>query len=875
MNHSLGKRRALALGTVAAAAAFACTAGHADEAPKQLERVVIVGSNLKRIDAEGPSPVQVYKRADIEATGATTLVDALFTMSSTTGGFDGTNSNSFAPGAAAVSLRGMGEKNVLVLLNGRRLANYGFAQGTDSTFVDLNSLPLSAIDEIQVLRDGASAIYGSDAVAGVINFVTRRDFKGLELGAKYSQNTAGDLKTGSANITAGFGDLGRDRFNLLATLDLYQRGAKIAGKHEFTRTNDLRSIGGQDNRATDRSPGSYYNVGTGERHAMPGCAAPSVVEVDDRGDEYCRTDVDGGTKLTPNLKRATGILVGTFELSKDTQLFGELSLNRNKTDWADSYSSIETYQADRYIMPDWGSYKPALGGGEALMVFRSVYEAGRSQSHATSDNTRVLAGARGSFGNYDWEAAASYSNNALSLGQDGLLKRDAVTQALKTGSYDPFALKNPESAWRPLLTSVERTASSKLSTLDAKISNPEAFKLGGPVGIAAGVQFMSESMRDTPDAQIQAHNIENYGGTGSDGSRRVSSAFVEMSLLPIKKLEVQLALRSDHYSDFGNTVNPKLAVAFRPTDSLLLRGGYNTAFKAPTLPQMHMAETTAYSSGVADWVRCRPLGYGPDQCHYYPKMLLVSNTELKPEKTKIASFGAVFNPTRDFLLSLDYYRLEQRDAIQLLDGQYLLDHEFDTPGFDKLVIRDPRNPALEARFPGLRHGRLNTIVTPFINVGRVKTDGADIEGRYAFELAGGKFSLRNELNYQFHFKQSDVQDQDPTERLDSYYRPKWRNVLSLGYERGAWAGSLRANTSASVLNIDDPTHIMDGQEVDRLPSYTTLDFNVRYKGFKNMVVNAGITNFTDKRSRFSTQYGSFLDSTDGPNAYVSVRYSFY
>lgn len=874
MNQSSSRRPVWVLGAVAAAA-LSCTAAFADEAPKQLERVVIVGSNLKRIDAEGPSPIQVYKRADIEATGATTLVDALFTMSSTTGGFDGSDSNSFAPGAAAVSLRGMGEKNVLVLLNGRRLANYGFAQGTDSTFVDLNSLPLSAIDEIQVLRDGASAIYGSDAVAGVINFVTRRDFKGLELGAKYSQNTAGDLKTGSANLTTGFGDLATDRFNVLATLDLYQRGAKIAGKHEFTRTNDLRSLGGQDNRSSSQNPGSYYNLGTGERHAMPGCAAPSVVAVDDRGDEYCRTDVDPSTQLSPKLNRATGILVGTLELTKDTQLFGELSLNRNKATWAEGFQSIETYQSDRYIMPDWGSYNDALGQGDPLMVFRSVYEAGRSQSRMVSDNSRLLLGARGSVGAYDWETAGSYSRNSLSLTQDGLLKRSAVTQALQTGSYDPFALKNPESAWRPLLTSVERTASSKLSTLDAKISNPEAFRLGGPVGVAAGVQFMSESMRDTPDAQIQQHNIENYGGTGSDGSRRVSSAFVEVSLQPVKKVEVQLALRSDHYSDFGNTVNPKLAVAFRPSESVLLRGGYNTAFKAPTLPQMHMAETTAYSPGVADWIRCRPLGYGPDQCHYYPKMLLVSNTELKPEKTKIASFGAVFNPTRDLLLSLDYYRLEQRDAIQLLDGQYLLDHEFDTPGFDKLVIRDPRNPALEARYPGLRHGRLNTIVTPFINVGRVKTDGMDLEGRYAFEVAGGKLSVRNELNYQFHFKQSDVQDQDPTERLDSYYRPKWRNVLSLAYERGAWGGTLRANTSASVLNIDDPTHILDGQAVDRLPSYTTLDFNVRYKGFKNMVVNAGIANFTDKRPRFATQYGSFLDGTDGPNAYVSVRYSFY
>ncbi|MDT9001101.1 TonB-dependent receptor [Paucibacter sp. APW11] len=851
----------------------ACLPLQAQTENAKLERVEIVGSNLKRIDSEGPAPVQIVKRADIEATGATTVVDALLNLASVTGGFDGAESNSFSPGAAAVSLRGMGEKNVLVLLNGRRLANFGFASGTDSTFVDLNALPLSAIQEIQILRDGASAIYGSDAVAGVINFVTRRDYKGLELGGKYSQNTAGDLKTSSANVATGFGDLSRDGYNVLATLDLYHRGSAIAGKHEFTRSADLRSLGGQDGRSITEGPGSYYNEGTGERHAMPGCPAAQV-EIDDRGDEYCRTERDPAGELSPSIKRVAGMLVGSWDLNKNVQAFGELAFSRNKADWVNGFETIEWYQPDRHILPDWGSYN-AVGDGAPLTVFRAIYEAPRKQTHITADTTRLLLGMRGSLGSYDWETAISQDRGNVTLLEDNHVKRDALTQALKTGSYDPFKLRNPDAAWQPLMTSVERKASSRLSAWDAKLSNPEMFRLGGPVGLAAGLQFSSETMIDTPDAQVVARNIENLGGTGSEGGRRTRSAYVEMSLQPVKALEAQLALRSDHYSDFGGTINPKIAASFRPSESVLLRAGYNTAFKAPTLPQLHMAETVSYSSGVADWVRCKPLGLGPDRCKYTPKMLQVSNPQLKPEKSRIASFGAVFNPSKDLFLSADYYHLSQRDAIQLLDGQYLMDHEFDIAGYDKLVVRDPRNPALEARYPGLQHGRLNTIITPFMNVGRVQTDGVDLSSRYSFALGGGKLTLRDELNYQFHFKMSEVAGAEPSERLDGYYRPKWRNVFTLAYELGAWSGLLRANTSASVLNIDDPKNILEGQVVDRLPSYTTWDFNLRYAQSKQLSVNLGMVNFTDKRARFSTQYGTFIDGTymTGPSAYLSLRYA--
>ena len=207
---------------------------------------------------------------------------------------------------------------------------------------------------------------------------------------------------------------------------------------------------------------------------------------------------------------------------------------------------------------------------------------------ADTRDSRLLLGARGSFGAYDWDSALTHSTNKATMDIGNLLKRDAITHALQEGGYDPFKMKNSDADVKALLTSIQRRANSTLSTADFKLSNAELFKLGGPVGMAAGVQLMNESMEDVPDAQIVAQNIENMGGTASKGKRHVASVYTELQLNPTKQVEVQLALRADKYSDFGNTVNPKLALSYRPVDSLLLRGGYNTAFKAPSLQQLHM-----------------------------------------------------------------------------------------------------------------------------------------------------------------------------------------------------------------------------------------------------------------------------------------------
>lgn len=854
-----------------------------EKPPQTLQRVEIVGSSIKRITAEGPSAIAVYKRAEIEATGATSTVELLSKMAAVTAFDDGSNGNSFSAGATSASLRNMGAQNVLVLLNGRRLANYAFAAGTDTPFVDLNTIPLAAVERVEILRDGASALYGSDAVAGVMNFVTKTDYQGMELAGKVGQRTAGDQRRGEFSLAAGYGDFDRDGYNVLAMVAASRRDPVLAGKHRLTRSTDLRPYGGLDLRDTSRSPGSIQRIDEGYRKAHPACPAAQV-EVDNIGDEYCRTDIAADAQLSPTLERVNASLMGSKALGGNMSLFGELVLGHNKTDWRGGYPTMES-GVDHRVTPGMAAYVPALGRwvddkgvvheNSPLQAYRSVDEGGERGTRSLVTSSRALAGLRGMAGNWDWEAAAMFSRSRGDQTEFNMLKRDAVLNALAKGGYNPFVPVNSRADAQALLTDITKQATSTLNTLDAKVSNPELTRfLGGPLGMAAGVQFMHERMKEVADPQLAAKNIENWSGTSSDGSRKVASGFVELNLQPNKATEIQLALRSDHYSDFGTTTNPKIAVAFRPSSDWLLRAGFNTAFKAPSLPQMHMGSTNAYpGEGIRDWIRCKPMGLDYNQCAYYPRLTYVPNEQLKPERSDIWSAGLAFNPSKALNTTVDLYYLKQKDSINLLDGQYLIDHEFDIPGYAELVTRDPRNPVLEARYPGLKDGRLKYLTLPYMNVGGVETGGLDWTLRLEQQWGGIRFWLENEYNAILRYKSAFTPDGELQDRVGGYSQEKWRNTLRVGGERGAWRVQLNGLTYAGVLNVSSPAVLQPGVDPGRMPSRTVWDLSVGYTGWKDLKLNLTVLNIFDIKPRFSTGYGGFYDDRYGPTIQLAARYT--
>ncbi|MFZ6724747.1 TonB-dependent receptor plug domain-containing protein [Undibacterium sp. MH2W] len=859
------------------------------------QRIVITGSNISRIDAEGPTPVEVIKRSEIEKTGASTVIELLSKLPSMAVALDGTSSSSFASGAASAQLRGLDAKYVLILLNGRRLANYGFADGAENSFVDLNSLPLAAIDSVEILRDGASAIYGSDAVAGVINFKTRKNYQGVEATANVGSNQKGDGGTYNTSITAGFGDLDADGQNLLVTVDAFKRNPLWSNLHDYYSNPDHRRFGGTDGTTTNLYRGSLRDYDNGEPgYAIPGCHGTVGVS-SNTGDNVCFTNP--ATQLSPHIERFGISSIYTKKLNNTDELFAEAGVTTSKTTVQQGFPSFSS----SFIGATAGSTNPGLNSlpgpsadgslqgftpGDRLQIFRAIYEAGQKVETINSDTIRLVGGWRGLVGQWESEAAISLNQNHIDDSTTKQVLKDVSNASLqagilgKAGGYDPFVDQNPASVVNPMLTSTLRRATSRLETAEWKMSKADLFNIAnGPVGFAWGTQFSHESIDDVPDAVMAAGNIANYGATSSKASRSVYSAYGEFDIPVLKTLEMQLALRGDHYSDFGNSVNPKIALAWRPTDKILVRGSATTSFKAPTLPEIS-STTTAYVT-VADWARCGPLGYVGAQCSYSPKAYLQGNPNLKAETADNYSFGIVLQPVKDFTASIDWFGINQKDTIQSLDAQYLLDNEDKIPGFAALVGRDPRNYALEAKHPGLNKGRINSVTLPYTNVGKTQIQGVDIDLNYGLKLGSfGKLTFREVNTYFLEYKQSVAPGEDPTSRLDGINHPKWSNSFRLGYEVDKYEGSITARTYASTLNIDDPTHSQDPAITNaRIPSYTVWDMNFNAKLKKDLSVNFGINNAFDKPPVYSnaaSEDGAVQSKNDlvGRYFYVNMRYTF-
>ncbi|OQS50693.1 TonB-dependent receptor plug domain-containing protein [Chromobacterium violaceum] len=852
----------------------------------QLERVTITGSNIKRINKEGPTAVETIKRADIEKSGANTVVELLEKVPSITGVMTGSSQTSFAKGAASASLRGMGEKYTLVLLNGRRIANYGFANGASSTFVDLNSLPLQAIERVEILRDGASAIYGSDAVAGVVNFITRKNYQGTDLSVRNAGNQGGDGQAVSGNITTGIGDLDKDGYNLLVTADLFHREASFKRDHDLTQTADYRRFGGTLGYLSTLYPGSVRDIKAADSQAIPGCP-PSRIGLNALGLTRCLYDPAQYQEMEPRTSRFGISTVLTKKLSADSELFAELGFNHNETIYHQDYPSFDT--ATGRLNPSAGMYPgksrdPAVnvigGGVNPVQVYRAVYENGRVQDTTTGDSYRGVFGWRGLWRGWDVESALSASESSVKTDRTNQLLKDATVNALQNGSrtlgtgYDPFVMKNPLSNVLPLLTTTHRKATSKLQGLDFKMGNGEMFDLpGGKAGFAWGAQYSHESINDQPDPQTVANNIINTGATMAKGSRNVYSLYGEFSLPLRKNLEVQLALRGDHYSDFGNTVNPKVAFSYKPWDQLLLRGSATTSFKAPTLPEEY-ASTQAYDNSLIDVKRCRIMG--GSYCKVSStRVNITGGSNLKPEKATNLSFGFVLQPTKDLSASVDFYSVRSRDTIDMISTSYIMANE--GRGGPGKVYRDPALPGDLAKYPGLQpgDGAVNLIDVPYANLGSTITTGYDVGLQYELSLGGyGKLRFRDDLNNIMSFRKSDTQDSAAVNQLDNVSQPKWRNVFSTTYSYDRYDLMLTARSYAGTRDVLDSS-AQDASS--RIPSYTMWDLAFTARPLKNLVVNAGVNNVFGRSVPFSVAANDFVGSTQdlyGRSYFVSARYTF-
>jgi iron complex outermembrane recepter protein len=897
------KTLTVAITTTLAASNFVLAQSVQEQSPQKVERVEITGSNIKRIDAEGPLPVVILKRDDIERSGKTTVNELLSTLTVVSGGsFSETTlaGNSFAPGTAAVSLRGLGANTTLVLLNGRRVANYGFAQNVNESFVDLNSIPVTAIERVEVLKDGASAIYGSDAIAGVINVILRKDFRGVELSTSYGDSKDGGGGETRAALTAGTGDLARDRFNAMVMIDYYKREKINSQQRHFSRSADQRGNGpaALDFRSSAGNPG-YWSGGAGNANAaFSTCPSSSVVPSSSLGvgggGTVCAYDFAPMNDLVPESERVGGFATARYQMSPNWTLFAEGLINKNTT-IRNSAPTPAGFSAVGH--PD----RPA-GSTFTNVTYRFI-EAGPRIENIDTESTRFVAGARGNVASWDVEAAANFAKSrTVATGRNYIIQEraaEAFAGTLSGFTGIRYSVLNPSGNPAGMLNAIKispvRTGDSRVNGGDVKASR-ELFEMGGGLAaLAMGYEYRKEKVADSPDPRVALSNparvtVSGSGATGVNGGRNLHSAYAEVSLPFLKGFESQVALRMDRYSDFGTATTPKISLSWRPNNAFLMRSGYAEGFRAPSLAELYLSESTSFPT-VVDTPRCRDYqaGLGATEPRTVAvcgssgngvatqiRSIFLGNPQLNAEESKSFSLGIVVEPTRSFSLSVDYYNVEHDNRIFVPTATTVVANEALYPG---AVIRGTRSAddiAANARagLRGTSGDEVAGVTRTYVNATQQRTDGLDIDLRNTWSLGEmGKLEVSNAYTYIISLKRQAIVGQPLIELVGTWEFPRWRHTLGLAWSRGSWATTVSANTIAGYAQFRTV-----GAQPVRLGNMLTYDAQVRYTGFKNLTLSLGGLNVTNNKPPFSNEgwygYEAGVHNPRGAYFYGNVRYKF-
>jgi iron complex outermembrane recepter protein len=776
----------------------AATSAAQDQAAQQA--IVVTGTHIHGASAEGPSSVIVLTRQDLERSGRATVAEALAQLpqnfaSPVTPGLT-------SSGAQGVNLRGLGEDNTLVLVNGRRVAPSG-ASG-NAPFVDLNSIPLAAVERIEVLPDGASAIYGSDAVTGVVNIILKKNFTGSEVSLHSAVTQDGGASEIQPSFVTGWAKGG---FNILLSGEYFKRTALAASDRSFSSTDDLRARGGGDHRSTITNPGNVFSLSGSNLPGLNATFAGIPAGQDGRnltpadfvataGNLNLQSTIANSRDLIPASERYGLNLNVNGSVMPWLSVYFEAGLSHNKTtNPLNSPSFLVTVPASNAFNP--------FGQPVQVRWFASGISAGTTED---SENRRVVLGFKGRVGKWQSDTSFSYSRDRfdnLSFGQP--IAGPALSQLL--ASSDPNSALNvfgdgptantPQVLARLGFGRQTIAGVSDIAAANGSIDGPLLDWGGGrTLNMAAGWEYRRETFKSLLSTFQTDPNTPNITNSVA-GARNVLAGFLELDqslfgpgneLPGLQKLDLQLALRTEHYSDFGNTTNPKIAVLWKPVSSLALRGSLGTSFRAPSLRELFGA-VTPFHQGVIDPRRNNESLLVPTD--------LGGNPRLQPERSRNWNLGMVWDVpfVPGLSLSASYWDLRQRQRITSITASQLLAAESLFP--TRVVRAAPTAADIAAGLPG----HLTFLDLTSLNVAFVRLRGADFELRDRFDTGFGKFDLRFAGARVFSARQQ-LTPVTPVQELagtlagsnigEETDRPevKFRANFSLFWSRDAWSAGV-------------------------------------------------------------------------------------
>ncbi len=860
------------------------------------QRVEVTGSLIRRIDGETALPTVTLNLDTLEKAGVTNAEQVVRFITQAQGGTVSSGSVSGTNGAAAYAeLRNLGSNRTLVLLNGKRVVANPYAVAG----VDLNTIPLSAIERIETLPDGASATYGTDAIAGVVNFITKRSYKGVSVsgGAQVTQQGGGDVYT--ANMLAGIGDLNAQGWNVYGGLN-YREGKPMRGtEREYSRSS-YQPERGFNGLSPTTFPANYSQTVNGvttvsnTNPSLPGCAPPASIIASAVATNRCNADTQTFTNTIPEQWQYSGYMKGSLALGTDHTATLEYfnAYNRIRTTIAPSPESGLTMGPDSPFYPGKGITpltNPALNTTQPISISWRTVPLGSRSSEQENVTQRVLGGVEGTFSGFDYQLSALWSKSHV---DNFFLNGYGKTQSLRDGVrgvngapyLNPFGDQSPtglEYLQRNQVLGKVTEGESTMKGVSGNISRSIGNLPGGPATIALGTEFRNEEMVYITDiAKVSQAASSGLAGSGAlrQGDRDIYAAALELNLPVLKGLEIGASVRYDHYSDFGATTNPKVSLRYTPSKEVLLRGSYNTGFSAPSLYNMFLPQSTTFTGNrYNDPVLCPngapAAGAVPSRdCGLQFQRLQGGNPDLKPEKSKAWTVGFVVQPSPQFSFSLDYWDNYIRDSVSQLGDATVF---ADPAKYASMFVRcsqapaERRNAIGACQIPG---GDPLAYVTSDIyqNLGDVDTNGVDFQlswnsgatpygrfnaswrgsyiNKYLFQVEPGGTWLDPVGNWNNQFTTSGTSG-GPVIRL--------QQVITLGLEKGAWSTQLTYRFMSGYRDQNSQSAPFTAFNNNNVGDLNTFDLNVTYTGVKGLTVSAGVLNLMNSDPPFSNQTARF------------------
>jgi len=912
-----------ALTTVAMHPAMAQQA--ADDTGTSVQRVVVTGSYINRADKETPSPVQVISADDLKKSGYTSVSDVLRDI---TANGQGTVSQSFnrafAGGASGVSLRGLTVGATLVLIDGHRMAPYPLSDDGQRPFVDISNIPFDAVERIDILKDGASAAYGSDAIAGVVNVILKKTVVGTTVTAEGGNSAHGGGAATHAAVTHGIGDLDKDgytgylsaEYRSAQAIDVSQRSGA------WTTTNwapqgGLNLTPGVPNALVPRpntsSPYLYSptlaaanpNNPAAAYAFLPGSSCTSYANLQAGQCAY----TDNASQLQPKTENINLLASFTKKLGDDWQINVKASLfdSKDKVETSPATFPHGAYAGNTALGPGIIPFQaqvlpnytlPANYPGNTLgagaYLYGTIPDVGSRVDDVDSKSYRVVTDLTGTLGAWDIAASAGFTRIVTAQNYHGYVDRAALLSALNSPT-NPFLLSGGNSA--AMLATVAPLVSAQqtdeLDFVEGRGTREVLDLSGGAMSVSVGSSFIHKSL-NAPDAAMFASGQIPGNTAYAEGMQNDAAIYAELYAPVLKTLEFDAAARMDHYNTYGNSKTPKVGFKYTPNSAIAFRGTYSRGFRAPGPAENGTAGSSFSFNNTYDPILCpggdkTKVGAAVSYCNFAPAYIQTTTPSLQPEKSHSGTFGLILEPVKGWSTTVDYYNIVINNQIvtaSSLPG-YVPSYVRGIPTPTPILQADGSTPSV---LPST--GEILYATSGYVNAGSTQTTGVELDTTYKFKLGDygslkADFQITHLTSYEMTVNGVTYQlagTHGPTVTSGDTGNPKNRAQFTLGWDRGPlnitstmnWIdGYSVLDPSTGPGNNDTCENSLQNSNIYfantnyptqycRVHSFFTTDVTVTYKLGKAWTIHGTVLNLFDRAPPVDVQtYGG---TTVGGNA---------